>query len=159
MQKLCSTCGLRSLHGGTCPIFNERTPDDSCCPKYTSMIDFCDVCGNPVLTSGIIDYDEHNIQHLICSNCAFGPKCQICSHNDYCAFEMDASCHEPPMIIIQEQRGPMTFQSQQINPRRIELTCGKGCPCYLTGDGPHCARQVGGCINSTIRWRNSTPTN
>jgi hypothetical protein len=54
-----------------------------------------------------------------------------------------------------ERQGNMVVQSQVPNPKRIEATCAKGCPCYkLLDDGTYiCCRQLDvNCENYEINW-------
>lgn len=158
MERKCINCALKNLQNGMCPIFHVNMEDENGCPNYISTIEYCEICGNIVVRGGTFEYDSANGEwHLMCDNCTNGHPCASCISVNQCAFQTDQSCPEPPYIMVQQQQGNMVMQTQQINPKRIDLTCAKGCPCYYEAgraEGNHCIKQLEcGCDNKKMNWR------
>lgn len=152
--KTCGQCALKAIRGGICPIFNREMEDDEPgCPIYSISITQCELCGNPIIEGGVI---EDN--HIICNNCANLPACHICVNMKECLFQTDQSCPEPQMISVQQQQGPMVIQTQTVNPKRVQLTCAKGCPCFFeegAAKGSFCWRQFKcACSKFVPDWKN-----
>ena len=156
MERNCGQCALKTLKGGMCPIFNADMSDELGCPYFTPNVEFCDVCGSPIIGKAFVEEDDGRV-HLFCRQCAGAPHCQTCRFS-YCAFLQDASCQEPPMVMRQMRQGNMIIQQQMMNPKRVEATCRKGCPCFNEDgldDGTFCVKQEGcGCNKYKMNWRN-----
>lgn len=136
----CGKCALKAHNGGICPIFQKEMDDEQGCPYFKLELDTCDICGQIIVNGGIFQ-DE---THLVCNNCGTGSSCSICVHAHECRFQTDRSCTEPPHIPVQQRQGNMVIQTQIPNPKRIELTCAAGCPCYYpegATEGAHCWKQ------------------
>ena len=151
----CKRCVLPSLNGGVCPVFNGDTSAETGCPVFSSSLNPCENCGAHIPKGGVIEYDEDEMTHLLCDHCANLPMCQRCGSLNECSFQTDRTCPEPPMQTITQRQGNAIMQTQVPNPKRVELTCAKGCPCYTGLEmGAHCAKQLGcGCNNYKSNWR------
>ena len=152
---MCNDCALKNLENGMCPIFKSDMTDKPGCPYHTTHLDYCQLCGAPIIGKAVIDVTDDEA-HIICGRCTNATPCQTCS-NKYCAFEQDQSCHEQPYVMVRKQQGNMIMQTQALNPKRIEATCRKGCPCFNEeglNDGTFCMRQQeDGCRNHKMNWR------
>ena len=150
----CKRCVLPSLNGGKCPIFNGDTSAEAGCPVFASSLNPCENCGSHIPKGGVIEMDDTG-NHLICEQCAALPMCQRCASGNECSFRTDRTCPEPPMQTITQRQGNAVMQTQVPNPKRIDLTCAKGCPCYTGLEmGSHCAKQLGcGCDKYKSNWR------
>ena len=150
----CKRCVLPSLNGGKCPVFNGDTSAEAGCPVFASSVNPCAYCGSHIAIGGVIETDDTGI-HLICEQCADLPMCQRCVSGNECLFQTDRTCPEPPMETITQRQGNAVIQTQVPNPKRIDLTCAKGCPCYTGLEmGAHCAKQLGcGCDKYKSNWR------
>ncbi len=157
MLRNCKYCALKNLKNGTCPIFDEKMEDELGCPYFTTNLDVCDVCGNPFLKGGYLQ-EENGVYHMMCGNCATGNPCKTCTHSQQCRFQTDQSCSEPPYIMVQQRQGNMIMQTQQLNIKRVQATCARGCVCFREKgleDELFCWRQIGcGCNNLKVNWRN-----
>jgi hypothetical protein len=143
---------------GMCPVFSADMSDKEGCPYFTSELHLCDVCGNHISQNAIIDNTD-DVCHVVCPQCGQGlDMCATCIQYKRCAFQQDTSCPEPPQIMKQMRQGNMVMQTQVLNPKRIEATCRKGCPCFDEDgldSGNFCKKQNGvGCCNYKTRWRN-----
>lgn len=157
-MKKCNSCGLRSLQGGKCPVFNSDMRDKEGCPAYTAVVPICELCGSPIIGKSIIELDKLGNPHEICGQCFSQCQCLTCAHSD-CAFENDKSCNIPTYIVIQKRQGPAIMQTQVPNLKRIEATC-RNCPCYRpegnTEDFSTCWRRMGmHCGNHKSKWENN----
>lgn len=152
----CDDCAIKSIHNGGCPIFQADMSGKDGCPYFAGDLHLCEICGRPILGSAILDQDEGGGWHEICHNCMTANLCQICC-NQYCAFEQDQSCQEPPYVMAQMRQGNAIMQTQVPNPKRVEATCRKGCPCFNEDgldNGTYCIRRSGdGCRNHRVNWR------
>lgn len=148
----CGTCVLQTLKRGVCPIFNVKTDEDDCCPYYCETLNPCELCGTHILNGAIIEIDEMGNSHQFCGKCGNLDPCQLCQEATECVFDSDTSCSEPPIVTVTQQNGNIRVQSQQINPKRIEATCAKGCNCYIPNEEYHCLRKLGtGCSKYRLR--------
>lgn len=155
----CSTCALPSLYGGLCPVFRADMSGHKGCPKYTVSVEYCELCGQPIIGPHNFIHDE-GILHRVCSRC-LDPDylCPFCVNANECRFETDDTCHEPPVVMTQSRQGNMIVSQQIKNPRRITATCANGCKCYhndFDGTGICCKdrmNECGGCINFKYNWR------
>lgn len=158
MEHKCGQCALKALKGGMCPVFNADMSNEDGCPCFTTELHTCEVCGNLILRSGALEQDDEGSWHSMCSNCLGSPPCQTCVRTKECAFQTDQTCPEPPVIMVQQRQGNMIMQTQKINPKRVEATCRKGCPCFFEDgldDGNFCLKQIGcGCKSYKTNWRN-----
>ena len=150
-MRTCGECALMRNNAGICPIYKTRfSADEGGCPAFTNGIEHCDICGSPILKGGNLYLEDSDATlKIICGNCSQLPKCRLCTHINQCAFE-------PPFVMQTIQQGNMIMQQQVRNQKRVELTCGKGCPCYhQTSEGDfQCFRDYGeGCRNHKINWR------
>lgn len=159
MEKTCGQCGLKAIKGGMCPIFGALMDENEAgCPYFNTEVEFCDICGQLILKNCVIDIDDSDTAHKLCASCANADLCVTCEQRPHCAFVQDQSCKEPPNIMKQMRQGNMVMQAQVPNPKRIEATCAKGCPCYWPDgleDGTYCCKQngCGGCKNYNPNWR------
>lgn len=151
MERYCNNCALKTIQNGVCPIFRKDMTNEFGCPYYTTELNSCDICGNLIPKGGYLEEDSNGNFHLLCNDCATGNDCNICS-NSYCALQQDQTCPEPLYVMQQQRQGNMVIQNQVINPKRIELTCKKGCYCF---HNETCFKMAGcGCSNLKIEWRN-----
>lgn len=153
----CDNCAHQKMRQGVCPIFQTDMTGQNGCPQFTEEIITCDICGAAVINNVILDEDNNGDWHYMCYSCYNSPKCTSCIHT-YCAFASDQECKEPHFVMVRRQQGNMMVQSQQMNPKRIEATCRKGCPCFQEDgldDGTFCGRKCEwGCDKHRIKWRN-----
>ena len=156
MERLCGECALKSLKGGMCPIFDADMSEQHGCPYFTTTINYCNLCGAPIIGKVMIEEDDGS-WHIFCQRCATASPCETCK-NSYCAFEQDGSCQEPPYVMAQMRQGNMVVQQQVMNPKRVEATCRKGCPCFDEDgldSGTFCKRKENcGCNKHKMNWRN-----
>ena len=156
-MRTCGECALKALKGGMCPIFNADMEGEQGCPMFTRELNPCDLCGSHIPSNAIL-CEIDSIYHQVCAQCYHSLNtCATCV-NQYCAFKQDSNCHEPPTIMREVRQGNMLIQTQVMNPKRIEATCRKGCPCFNEDgldSGNHCKRQNNfACNNYTTNWRN-----
>ena len=147
MNRSCGQCALRQPETGMCPIFNATVNDEYGCPYFTTEIRTCSICGSIIPKGGFIENGK-----LLCGDCATGVACKRCKHKHSCALEQDQTCPEPLYTMVRQQRGNTIIQTQQINPKRIDLTCKKGCPCYINDicmKRANCGCQLGDLKNET----------
>ena len=153
----CDTCVFKTMRNGACPIFNADMTGQNGCPYHSTELHTCGICGNPMIEKSILERDENGVWHEMCTKCANAPRCHNCAHS-YCAFQEDTHCPEPPMVMRQMRQGNMIVQQQVMNPKRVEATCRKGCPCFnedSLDDGSFCRRQDEcGCEKYHTIWRN-----
>ena len=151
----CDTCAYKSIANGGCPIFHADMSGKDGCPYHSTELHTCDICGTVIFGKAILT-EENDKWYGICPNCCNAPPCKICA-NQYCAFQQDASCQEPPYVMREVRQGNMIMQTQVMNPKRVEATCRKGCPCFNEDgldDGAFCGRQNEfGCAKHKINWR------
>lgn len=149
-NRTCGDCALWQHNGGTCPYFNEAFPATTlCCPKITSSVTSCDICGMLTIPrASFMDMTDPDHPHTVCANCQqhFG-KCPTCQHSQTCSFETDPSSL-PKMVQKQTRQGNMVQIMTVPNPERIRQTCQKGCPCFSEEFG--CLRQNNSCGNHKI---------
>lgn len=127
----CGSCALRDPQSGICPIFRQPIDSDrDSCPKYTSVVYTCDLCGTPI-SECIIDISSPN-QNILCPNCSFlHNTCDTCIEiTKGCPFTDDQSCPYPPFINKTVQQGPMVMTTQVRNPDRERITCEAKCNCW-----------------------------
>lgn len=155
MEKRCGNCALKALKNGMCPIFNANMEDENGCPHFTTNISFCSKCGSLILTNKILIEDENKF-HMVCANCGINNPCGLCANVNDCIFETDASCPEPPQVVIQQRRGNMVTQTLSLNMKRVKLTCEKKCPCFRSEgleDGDFCWKKLNcRCSNHQYKW-------
>lgn len=139
--KNCGFCGQAPDGSKGCLLTNKPVGDEDFCSKFSTAPCHCDKCNR--IVDGAIFLPE--TKELVCGECyeKIGT-CGFCSKNNYCAFQMDRSCQEPPQIQQQVRQGNMTFATIVKNPKRVEQTCAKGCACFSNGT---CMREVGKCCN------------
>lgn len=156
MERKCSKCALKELKNGMCPVFNANMDGEKGCPYFTTTLSACEICGSIIPKGGVLQ-EENDIFHLLCESCATGSPCKRCVKNSECKLEQDSSCPEPLYITVQHRQGNAIVQTQQLNPKRIEATCAKGCACFYPEgmkDGYFCFKQIGcGCNNIINNWR------
>lgn len=152
----CDTCAYKALQNGGCPVFHADMSGKDGCPYHSTEAHICGICGSVIFGKAILEEDEGR-WHKLCGSCLSAPDCQICG-NQYCAFQQDQSCHEPPFVMREMRQGNMMIQQQIRNPKRVEATCRQGCPCFNEDgldDGTFCSRQNGcGCNKYKTNWRN-----
>lgn len=155
-MKQCNDCALKTMLNGMCPVFSADMSDKEGCPYFTNELHLCDVCGHPIINVVYVEQDENEKWHKLCADCVNAPPCKTCVHR-YCAFQQDTSCPEPQTVMREIRQGNMIMQAQVLNPKRIEATCRKGCPCFNEDgldDGTYCGRQNAGCGKYRTQWRN-----
>ena len=155
-MKNCDNCALRTMQNGMCPVFRADMSGKDGCPMFTSDLHTCSICGGVMLTPAILDQDSNGDWHEICQNCLNAPLCQTCIHQ-YCAFQQNQECKEPPYVMREVRQGNMIAQTQVMNPKRVEATCRQGCPCFNEDGldtGEFCGRQnEWGCNKYHTNWR------
>ena len=152
MERKCGDCALKALKNGLCPVFNANMEGKSGCPHFTTELTLCDVCGHLILGESYLQ-EDNGVFHILCVECATGHPCKSCKELQYCRFQTDQDCQEPPFVMVQQRQGNMVVQQQIMNPKRVEATCADGCPCFNKEHG--CMREYGcGCTNHLMNWRN-----
>lgn len=147
-MRTCGECALAQHNGGICPIFKEAFPSDAqACPKFTTNVVNCALCGNLFRQiDTLVDITHSGPLHSICAQCHSQVNhCPTCKHNkEQCLFETDPS--DIPKVIQQQIRQGNMIQIATVkNPSRIEITCKKGCPCY--SEDFECGKQITQCGN------------
>ena len=157
MERKCDNCALKALKNGMCPIFNANMEDEHGCPLFTTELTLCEICGQIIPKGGFLQEDGE-IFHLMCGDCATGHPCKSCKCVQDCRLEQDQSCTEPLYVMVQHRQGNAVIQSQQLNPKRVQATCARGCKCFRQEgleDGDFCWKRLGcGCNNHQFNWRN-----
>lgn len=148
----CNTC----VFCKECPIFHADMTDKEGCPIWSEKLEICDMCGKGIV--GMVCWThEEDKWYKTCGSCTNAAGCATCGHT-YCAFQADRSCNEPQMVMREMRQGNMIMQTQIMNPKRVEMTCRKGCPCFNEDgldSGNFCKKQNGvECSNYKTRWRN-----
>jgi hypothetical protein len=127
------------------------------CPMYQYEVQTCDLCGNVIVGTVFLEHDDNMNWHRLCQSCINASPCQTCVHQ-YCAFQQDSHCPEPPYVMREVRQGNMIAQTQVMNPKRVEATCRQGCPCFNEDGldaGAFCGRQSEwGCNKYHTNWRN-----
>ena len=157
-MRSCGDCALKAIKGGMCPVFNADMSEENGCPLFTTELQLCEVCGNHIFRGAIIAEDD-GIYHMTCPQCGTNlNQCATCIHQSQCAFQNDQSCPEPPYVMVQQRQGNAIIQTQRLNPKRVQATCARGCPCFNEDgldDGTYCRKQDGcGCNKYKTNWRN-----
>lgn len=151
----CDTCAYKNIAEGGCPVFHADMSGHDGCPYYSTELHTCDICGMVIFGKAILT-EENDKWYGICPKCCNAAPCQTCV-NQYCAFQQDDSCQEPPYVMREVRQGNMVMQTQVMNPKRIEATCRKNCPCFNEDgldNGTFCGRQNGcGCDKYKTNWR------
>ena len=143
----CSTCRLAGLKAPqVCGLSGKTITADGYCDEHRRSISKCSICGNIVLSNGVIDDT-----HLICWNCFSSLKtCVACKNANICRFETDPSSL-PKVVQKQVRRGNMTAVTQVKNPERVRATCEKGCKCFSKEKG--CLKENNtACKNQEIKY-------
>lgn len=142
MLHYCKDCALAKANGGECPLFKVKPEEEqTACPKFQSELTVCSICGKAILDKAIIDTEDDR-NYYVCGQCLEAlDTCATCKHCGTCAFRTDQTCPEPMTVPITVRQGNMTMQTQQMNPKRVELLCTK-CPCYSATTG--CMRSEDG---------------
>ena len=146
--KDCAHCALPSINGGVCPVFRTKPkdPKDSC-PMFQEKIEYCEICGQPILSGLAIIGVNGDSYHQMCADCASKTgTCATCKMRKTCEFETNPSTI--PKVVQQTiQQGPATMVTQVRNPARVDLFC-KSCSCYNEEFG--CLKENGCCGNYKI---------
>ena len=132
IEHRCDECALKNLAQGACPVFQADMSGQAGCPYFHKTLDTCELCGNIIIDKAVVLIEDEKA-HYLCSGCANASPCAKCGKCS-CAFETDRSCPEPPYIMKTQQQGNMIIQTQVLNPRRIDATCRKGCPCFYENE-------------------------
>lgn len=149
INRTCGECALRQ--NGICPIFNVGVEAaQGACLSFTRELTPCELCGNIIIGSDnkLIDITIPDERHIICRDCkkTFG-HCASCKNRSDCDFETNPS--DIPKLIQKELRQGNMIQIMTVkNPSRIEITCKKGCPCFLEEFG--CLKENNTCGNYKI---------
>ena len=149
LKPRCEKCAhYKSQH---CILQNIIPNPTALCSNYTESPYICEICGKHLISSEVIwTYGNEISHHMICGNCInLINTCGSCKQAQDCRFEQDHTISEPAYVIEQIRQGPAIMQQQIKNPKRINLTCATGCPCYINGecvksDGNSCEKYV--CI-------------
>lgn len=153
----CDTCAISKLQNGGCPVFRADMSGKDGCPLYQYELQYCDICGGPIIGTLFWEHDDNMNWHKECQNCINAPRCKTCVHQ-YCAFKEDTHCPEPFVVMREVRQGNMIMQTQVMNPKRVEATCRQGCPCFNEDgldDGTFCNRENEcGCNKYNTNWRN-----
>ena len=59
MIKYCNTCRLRDKTKKVCLLFGIPMEDTDYCSKHADVIIPCDICGQPLLGSTYVEYDDN----------------------------------------------------------------------------------------------------
>ena len=147
MSRTCGTCAFPQHNGGTCPFFYEKFPPETAgCPKHTTSLVTCDVCGK-LTYEPIIDITDEAELHMWCPDCnSKSGHCQTCNRGGECSFMNDPS-PIPKTIRKEIRQGNMIAVTDVMNPERVEKTCKNGCPCLDPEFG--CLKQNNCCG----KWR------
>lgn len=155
-ERICGNCALKHPKDQTCLIFRESFPaEQSACPKFTKTIRTCALCGNILLTPGILELIDSTYINYHDECAKYMGTCQTCGQGALCSFKTDPS-PIPPVIMQTQRQGNMVIQQQVKNPERIEATCAKGCPCYDPTVG--CLKEEGYCGKWAYRNINEEKT-
>lgn len=150
-KRKCGQCVLPSLNRGICPFFQEQRGEYSeACIRFKSEINYCEICGRPIIAGGIFEQDASNNWHFICDNCQAQCKgtCNACRNGQRCLFNE----HPSPNKFIMEtvRQGNMVVQKQVQSPDIVRETCQKDCKCFSQENG--CLRQNNCCSNYQLLW-------
>ena len=147
LKGTCSSCRLAGLKAPqVCGLSGRRITADGYCDGHRRSVSVCSICGNIILSNGIIDDN-----HLICWNCFSNlNSCGVCKNVNICTFETDPS-PLPRAIQKQIRQGNMTAVTQVMNPERVRITCEKGCKCFSKEKG--CLKQNNAaCSNQEVSY-------
>lgn len=135
MLHYCKDCALAKSSGGECPLFKMKPEEEqTACPKFQSELIVCSICGKAILDHAIIDTAD-DVSCYVCGQCVDAlDTCIACAHCGTCAFRTDQTCPEPLTVPITVRQGNAVIQTQQMNPKRVELLC-TNCPCYSPTTG------------------------
>ena len=150
IERTCGRCAYMQHNSGVCPLFNQSfSPEEPGCPKFTSTVHSCEVCGS-LTDLPIISIDKDHSNHAWCENCdRLKYSCAICVEGNTCSFKNDPS--PIPLTIQKEVRqGNMIMVTDAPNPERIRQTCMKGCPCFDKENG--CLKQFNTCENWSVKY-------
>lgn len=142
----CNTCGYAGLKAPqVCALNGWKVESDDYCSKHRRNPVKCSICGQIVLSNGIIDEG-----HLICATCFSNSRtCATCRFSNTCEFQTNPS--PLPLTVNKEIRqGNMIAVTQVMNPERIHITCEKGCKCFDPKKG--CLKQNGKCNNQEVNY-------
>lgn len=144
-NSICGDCGFRVTQGSEsfCSLSKLKViPEVDSCSKHVfqDSMKFCEICGNVIFESGIVDLVDGS-PHIICSSCASRMNtCATCVEAEKCDFETN-SCPIEKVVQKQVRQGNMVMMTTVKNPKRIEETCKKNCKCY---------DEKNGCIKESI---------
>jgi hypothetical protein len=157
VERKCATCILCEKQNKVCRLSGARVnPDMDGCPKHTTELKKCEICGGNVLPRDtIIEIDEKEQVHEYCPNCLQLLKsCQSCPRARVCPFETDPN--PMPKVVVQTiQQGNMTVQTQVRNEERERLFC-HNCECWHEECG--CLKNFNvGCNKKPNFWTSRNP--
>jgi hypothetical protein len=115
-------------NNGMCMILHQKAVKNCKCPNYTSLLNYCGICGNADLNPLLCQLSGDQWVP-ICANCySKFDTCEMCTEKSTCLFETDEN-PEPQFIIQTFQQNNMIMQKQVPNPKRIAATC-HYCKCW-----------------------------
>lgn len=150
--KFCNTCACCDKIKEMCLYYGTHIDiAKDFCSKHADSLEFCDICGKPIVTSSFLQQDDEGNWVKICNQCNnLLNTCQLCTCAHVCEFETNPD-PMPKTIVKTIQQGNMVMQTQIKNPDRIAKFC-YGCPCWM-GDGiDACGKEFNiGCCKQNIK--------
>ena len=156
MIKYCSTCRLHDKTKKVCLLFGTPMQDTDYCSKHADKITLCDICGQPLLGTTYVEYDDEGECHQYCERChqAFNT-CQLCPSFQKCEF-MTNPDPMPQVVMKTVRQGNMMMQTQVKNEERVQKFC-PSCCCWNENHG--CMKEFNvGCINKQDFWTSRNPS-
>ena len=156
MIKYCSTCRLHDKTKKVCLLFGMPMQDTDYCSKHADKITLCDICGQPLLGTTYVEYDDEGECHQYCERChqAFNT-CQLCSSFQKCEFQTNPD-PMPQVVMKTVRQGNMMMQTQVKNEERVQKFC-PSCCCWDENHG--CMKEFNvGCINKQDFWTSRNPS-
>ena len=130
MITTCHQCAYSKDKTGAnslCVLLGKNVQLDSpSCGEFYRIKYNCTSCGKQIYHKEVLFYNDKPF----CKECAakFG-SCAHCKFSGNCAFEEDPN--PIPKLIQQQVRVPQGIAVTTVmNPKRIEITCQKGCSCF-----------------------------
>lgn len=130
MITTCHQCAYSSNKTGAetlCALLGKKVQLDShSCGEFYRIKYQCSLCGKQLYHKEVFFYNDKPF----CPKCIEKLSgCAGCKFSGNCAFEEDPS--PIPKLIQQQVRVPQGIAVKQVmNPKRIEITCAKGCSCF-----------------------------
>lgn len=131
----CETCAASQLNlkastGRVCLKYKKEVYDTDFCSDHLNHAYNCERCGQPICSHPTIYWVDEKTSMLLCETCNNNiGKCQTCIQSERCAFEEDKSS-TPKIVHQQIRQGAFVSVIQTKNPKLVEITCQRGCPCW-----------------------------